>query len=112
MPAKAGIQFFGPWVPAFAGTSGWSGFPAHQQRLERSGARELALVFQRCDDRFGFIERKRTRVEQQVPARPHATEQDARDAQIIEASVFRTRGVRTDVFAGMKQSSDIEFRQK
>src|SRR4051794_13387942 len=22
IPAKAGIQFFGPWVPAFAGTSG------------------------------------------------------------------------------------------
>jgi hypothetical protein len=32
MPAEAGVQFFGPWVAAFAGTSGVVDYAASTRR--------------------------------------------------------------------------------
>src|ERR1043165_4525426 len=37
MPANAGIQFLGPWVPAFAGTSGGQLEPFRRNHLSSSG---------------------------------------------------------------------------
>ena len=72
----------------------------------------LLLAFEHLRQRVSLIERERAGVEQEISARPHALVQDARDPEIVDAAVFRARGVGADVFAGMEHGRDVDLGQQ